>query len=189
MSPPKTRLPLSDWRNVEVAGAEGDDRVDQSVSAIPRRRPAARGSRSACRRRRRASSRGRLTGDGDGDLPRAGMSPRVVVHAGHAVAVLQEARDLAVLDDVDAAPVGRRGVAPGDRVVARGAARATASGRRGPGIAPSRKRRGPARALRSRQVQNRGIDAVEPHGVAAPGELVHLRGRVGEIDDARAART
>ena len=35
-----------------------------------------------------------------------------------------DARDLAVLDDVDAAGVGGAGVAPGDRVVARGAAAA-----------------------------------------------------------------
>ena len=41
--------------------------------------------------------------------------------AGDAVAVAQEAGDLAILDDVDAAPVGAARIAPGDRIVAGGA--------------------------------------------------------------------
>ena len=41
--------------------------------------------------------------------------------AGDAVAIAQEAGDLAILDDVDAAPVGAARIAPGDRIVAGGA--------------------------------------------------------------------
>ena len=41
--------------------------------------------------------------------------------ADDAVAVAQEAGDLAILDDVDAAPVGAARIAPGDGVVAGGA--------------------------------------------------------------------
>ena len=48
----------------------------------------------------------------------ARISPRVVGDADDAVAVAQEAGHLAILDDVDAAPVGAARIAPGHRIVA-----------------------------------------------------------------------
>ena len=46
------------------------------------------------------------------------IRPRVVSTPVDPIAVPQEARDLALFDDVHAQPVGRAGVAPGNRVVA-----------------------------------------------------------------------
>ena len=57
---------------------------------------------------------------GDGHLARADLAARGG-DAGHPVAVAQEAGHLAILDDVDAAPVCRARKAPGDRVMAGGA--------------------------------------------------------------------
>ena len=55
----------------------------------------------------------------------ARMLPRVVsTPATRPVGVAQDARDLAVLDDVDPERIGGARVAPGDRIVARGAAAA-----------------------------------------------------------------
>ena len=50
------------------------------------------------------------------------MVPRVVSTPATRAALAPDACDLAILDDVDAGPIGRAGIAPGDGVVAHRAA-------------------------------------------------------------------
>ena len=114
------------------------------------------------------------------DSPPRGLDP------GDPVAVPQEAGDFAVLHDVDAEPVCRPGIAPDDRVVARGAAAALqqAALDREPRIVEIEERQHGPHLL---PVEQLGIDAVKPHGVAAAGIGVTLRVGVVEVEDAALA--
>src|SRR5690606_26694014 len=60
-------------------------------------------------------------GDGDGHLPGADLAARRG-DADDLVAVPEETRHFAILDDVDSAPGSAARIAPGDRVVPGGAA-------------------------------------------------------------------
>ena len=73
-----------------------------------------------------------VAGDRHADLAGADLAARRL-DAGDAAVLADEAGDLAVLDDVDAAPVGGAGVAPDDRVVPRGAAAALQQAAHGSG--------------------------------------------------------
>ena len=111
----------------------------------------------------------------------ARIVPRLRDDADDAVALLQEAGHLAVLDDVDAEPVGGVREAPGDGVVARGA------GARLQQPADDGKARVVAEVEAGAELgdllghQKLGVDAVEPHGVAALGDT----GRAASADCAR----
>ncbi len=101
----------------------------------------------------------------------------------HRLALLHdEACHFAILDDVDAVPVGGAGIAPGHRVVAHGAGAALQN------AAPD----GPARfpgiieigqkLHHLAAVEQFGVDAVEPHDVAAPREGIELHRVDGQHD-------
>ena len=95
------------------------------------------------------------------------MKPRLVSTPVQPPVLDPEAGDLAVLDDVDAAPVGAARVAPCDGVMADGAA-APLDKRalyRKPAIVEIEERAFGAELL---GVQKLGIGAVEDHRVAAP---------------------
>ena len=127
----------------------------------------------------------RIAGDGERHLLRADGPPRGL-DADGAAALDLDAGDLAVLDDVDAERVGGAGVAPGDRVVAHRAAAPLQQPAldREARIVEVEHRRQPAHAL---GVEQLGIDAVEAHGVAAPGIGVALRVGMEEIEHAALA--
>ncbi len=123
------------------------------------------------------------SGDGDRDLFRPDLAA-AGGDTGHRLAFAQKAGDLAMLDDVDAAPVGGARISPRDGVMAGGA------GARLQQPADDGKTR------RSRHVEARhqpldvlwpddqfGVDTFVAHGVAAPGEIVELRRRMGQVDD------
>ncbi len=97
-----------------------------------------------------------------------------------------EAGHLAILDDVDAALVGRAGIAPGHRVVPhRAAARLQQpAADRKARIVEIDERHQRAHLL---AVEQLGIDAVQPHGVAAPRIGVALRVGVEQVQHAALA--
>ena len=103
------------------------------------------------------------------------MEPRVVsTPVTAAVAHRANAGDLAILDDVDAAHVGAARIAPHHRVMPRGAA--------APLQQPALDREARVVEIEERHhaphllaVEQLGIDAVQPHGVAAPRIGVALR--------------
>ena len=122
-------------------------------------------------------------GNGNRHLLGADLAP-CRRHANDFVAVAQEAGDLAILDDVDAAPVSSARIAPGDRVV--------------PGGAGARLHQ-PAKdgkARRTGDVQRRdktldlvdahqlGVDPEMTHRIAAPCIVIELSRRVREIEAA-----
>ena len=78
-----------------------------------------------------------MAGDGDGDLLGADGAARGL-DAGDAAVLDPETGDFAVLDDVDAARIGRAREAPGDGIVARHAAAALQAGADDRDSAPSR---------------------------------------------------
>ena len=100
-----------------------------------------------------------------------------------------EAGDLAVLDDVDAVPVGSVGKPPGDGIVAGGAGAALedAAMHREAGV--GRKIEIGRHAPHLVDVEDVRVDAVEPHDVGAAGEVVELIDRMGEHQTGRAGRT
>jgi hypothetical protein len=106
------------------------------------------------------------------------------LHADDALALAQESRHLAILDDVHAQRVGGSGIAPCDRVMPGGAAARLekAAINRKAGILREIEMRDHALHLLARQ--QFGVDAVQPHGVAAPRIGVHLRVGVGEVQHA-----
>ena len=114
------------------------------------------------------------------------MKPRRVSTPDRAAALDPDALDLAVLQHVDAAPVRRAGVAPGDRVVAHRAAatlQEPALDRKAGVVVVELGVQAPDRGL----VEQFGIDAVHHHGIAAPRVGVALAIRVVEVQDAALA--
>ena len=100
-----------------------------------------------------------------------------------ACAVLDaEAGDFAILDDVDAALVGGAGIAPGDGVMAHGAAAmlGEAALDRKAGIVDVEKR---IACYDLRGGQKIGIGPVQHHGIAAPDEGVALRVGVDQVEN------
>jgi hypothetical protein len=112
------------------------------------------------------------------------MSPRVVCDPAHAPVLDAEAGNLAILDDVDATCVRRAGVAPGDRVMACGAAARLeqAAEDRIARIVGAIEQRHPSCEFGA--IEPHRVDAVELHGVAAPAVLIALGVGMGEVDDA-----
>ncbi len=111
------------------------------------------------------------------------MEPARRLDAGDAPVGAPKARHLGVLDDVDAEPVGSARIAPRHRVVTNRSAAAlqeTTLDRKArvvvvePGI----------HGADGIPVEKLGIDAVQPHGVAAPRIGIALSVRVTEIEDA-----
>ena len=124
-----------------------------------------------------------VAGDRDADLRRADRAA-ARDDADDAVALLQEPGHLAILDDVDAEPVGGMGEAPGDGVVARrAAARLEQPADDGKARVMGKVEAG-AELGDFLRLQKLRVDAVQPHAVAALGELVELGRRVGEVQDA-----
>ena len=110
----------------------------------------------------------------------ARMRPAGGLDAGAAPVLDDEARDLAILDDVDAEGIRRPGIAPGHGVMAR---------RAGPALqqpAPD----GKARIRREIEigqklhhlaaVEELGVDAVEAHDIALARQDIELRGAMGQ---------
>ena len=126
-----------------------------------------------------------VAGDREPDLSGADRAARRL-DGGDAPVADDEAGHLAILDDVDAAPVGGPGVAPDDCVVARRAAAALqqAAVDRKPRIVVIEERQHRPDLTAVEQFR---VDAVKPHGVAAAGEGVTLRVGVIEIDHAALA--
>ena len=116
----------------------------------------------------------------------APMKPRVGLDASDAALLDAEAGHLAILDDVDAARVGGAGIAPDHRVVAhRAAARLhQPAANRKAGIVEIDEGQIVAHLL---AVEQLGIDAGKPHGVAAPRIGVALRVRMEDVEDAALA--
>ncbi len=106
--------------DVEMPRAEGDDLVDHGLEALRHEglQHVALDGQAQARHRR---DLGGAPGAGEADLLRADEAARRL-HAEHAPALDANARDLAVLDDVDAALVRRAGIAPRHGVVAHRAA-------------------------------------------------------------------
>ncbi len=104
----------------------------------------------------------------------AAMIALLGLDAGDAPILDAEAGRGAILDDVDAARIGAARIAPGDRVVAhRAAARLQQTAADGEtGIVEIDE--GDER-LHLLAVEQLGIDAVQPHGIAAPRIGVALR--------------
>ena len=114
------------------------------------------------------------------------MAAAAGLEAGDAAALDDEARHLAVLDDVDAAVRGRAGVAPSDRIVPHRAAPPLqqAAADRKAGVAEIEKgHEGADRVL----IEEFRVDAGKPHGVAAPRIGVALRVGMVEIENATLA--
>ena len=89
--------------------------------------------------------------------------------------LLADAGHLAILDDIDAQPVGRARIAPGHRIMPHRAAALLqqAALDREPRIFVIQIRH--HFAFTAAQVQQFGIDAVQPHGIAAPRIGIALR--------------
>ncbi len=103
---------------------------------------------------------------------------------GDAPAGLAKALHLAVLDDVDAEAIGGAGKAPRDRVMAGGACarlQEAAIDREARILGEIQMRHHALHLLAGQKLR---VDAVQPHGVAAPGEGVHLPVGMSEIEDA-----
>src|ERR1700734_1932867 len=107
--------------------------------------------------------------------------------AGASAVPKDETGRLAILDDVDAEPVGGARVAPGDRVVAGRAAAPLAN-------AAFWQIAGGGRLGHSRQALSGlvwttapGADAVAPHGVRGPGGHLELGRSVGHVENAALA--
>jgi hypothetical protein len=98
------------------------------------------------------------------------------LHAGAAATLDQKFLDLALLDDIDAQPVGGAGIAPGNGIVTRDAGTGLPD-RAMDRIAGLRRiivDRHPALDLG--KVQKAGIDAVDLHGIDHAGGHLHLGG-------------
>ena len=106
--------------------------------------------------------------------------------AGHAPAVAPDAGDFAMLDDVDAGGRGRARIAPGDRVVAHGAAaplQKSAEHRVAPVIQVHQRHQ----RLDRLAAQCLGVHAEQPHQVGAPGKQIALRLGVEQVERAALA--
>src|SRR6185369_11094739 len=128
---------------------------------------------------------GRIAGAGERDLLRRDVALLRLDSEDAALADAKTRRG-AILDDVDTAAVSRAGVAPGDGIVARRAAaglkQAASDGEAR--IVEIDERHQRAHLLAIEQL---GIDAVQPHGIAAPRIGVPLRIRMEHIQDAALA--
>jgi hypothetical protein len=127
-----------------------------------------------------AASRELLPATASATLP-ARMVPGCV-DTGHTAVRHANANHFAILDNVDAATVRAARISPHHRVMAR---RSTAALQQSPmngetGIVKIEIRRERAQLL---DIEKLGIDAVQPHRIAAPGEGVALLVRVIEIED------
>ncbi len=127
-----------------------------------------------------------MPGDADAELLAADRAARGL-DADDLAAVARDAGDLAVLDDVDPARVGGARVAPGNGIVARGAAarlHEAADDRVARAIRAVEQRHEVADLVAAHQL---GVDAIQPHGIAAALEGVELGGRVREVEHAALA--
>ena len=104
----------------------------------------------------------------------------------HAAVLDPDAGDLAVLHDVDAARIGSAGVAPGDGIVPHRAAAPLQEPAmdREAGVVEIEHRHAGAHAL---AVEQFGVDAVDAHGVAAPGIGVALAVGMKQVQHAALA--
>ncbi len=119
------------------------------------------------------------------NLARADDSPRGL-DPDDAIAIANEAGDLAILDDVDAAVAGATCVAPDHGIVPRRAAALLqqAALDRKPRVVEIEKLQHATDGVR---IQQLGIGAGKPHGVAAPGERVALGVRMIQVQHAALA--
>jgi hypothetical protein len=126
---------------------------------------------------------GRIAGTGERDLLRRDVALLRLDSEDAPLADAKTGRG-AILDDVDAAAVSRAGVAPGDGIVAHRAAaglkQAASDGEAR--IVEIDERHQRAHLLAIEQL---GIDAVQPHGIAAPRIGVPLRIRMEHIQTPR----
>ena len=124
---------------------------------------------------------GGMAGDGDPHLVTEDLAARCF-NTRHAVSIAQDRRHFTVLDDMHTKLRGGAGIAPGHGIMANGS---------GTGLVDGAIDR-PARVFRIVEigqklhhfapVQQFGVDAVEPHDVAAAGEDINLHGAHGEHD-------
>ena len=129
-----------------------------------------------------------MAGRGNADARRADEAAGGLDAADRAVGVAPDAGDLAVLDDVDAQRVGGARIAPGDRIVARGAAAALQGGaeHRVADVANVQRR---AEGLGLLGRQPLVVDAGGAVGVHVALEDLHVVHGVREHHARRAART
>jgi hypothetical protein len=116
----------------------------------------------------------------------ASIGPRVVYDAGHASRIAPHAGDFAMLDDVNAGARCRARVAPGDRVVAHGAAarlQEAAQHRIAAVIQVDQRHQ----RLHLLAAQRLGIHSQQPHLVGAPGEQVALALGIEQVQRAALA--
>ena len=101
-----------------MGAAEGDDRVDHRLQRLGDERL----QKVGLDRQAQPGLRRQVTGLAGDRNPHLAGADRALcrVHANDAVAIAQEANDLALLDNVDTKSVGATGEAPGDRVVPSG---------------------------------------------------------------------
>ena len=170
--------------DVEVPCAEGDDARDQRLQAFGDERlqhMALDRELEACERR---DARG-VASAGEADLARGDRAPRGL-DAGDGAARDAEPRHLAVLDDVDAEPIGGARVAPGDGVMPHRAAaglQQTAADREARVVEIEEGQH----ATHVLRVEQLGIHALQSHGVAAPHVGVALCVVVVEVEHAALA--
>ena len=127
-----------------------------------------------------------MAGDGHADLLRPDRAARGFHADDGAARIAHEAGQFAILNDVDAA-IGRAArITPDHCVVPRGAAAALQQPAhdRKPRMIIIEKGR---QLAHRRAVEQLGIDAMQPHRIAAPGEGVALRVGVIEVEDAALA--
>src|ERR1700691_490209 len=128
-----------------------------------------------------------MAGDRDPDRFGANFALRRL-DAGASTVLKDETGRLAILDDVDAEPVGGARVAPGDRVVAGRAAAPLPDA--AVGQIAGVERLGHQRQALADFVWTPefGVDAVELHGVGDPGGDLELGWRVGHVENAALAQ-
>src|SRR5207248_8764316 len=105
--------------DIEMIGAVGDHLVDQGLQGFSDEGLKDMGLDGKLEAGL-PGEQARMPSDGKPNLARRDRALRRF-HAGDPLALAQKARDLAILDDVDAVAVGRPGIAPGDSVMAGGA--------------------------------------------------------------------
>ena len=170
--------------DVEVPGAEGHDTVDRRLDALRDESLQNMAFDRQPQARQRPDARG-VARDRKADLARPDRAARRVEPRDTAVADIN-AGHLAVLDDVDAAHIGAARIAPHHGIVPRRAAAPLqqAAVDREARVLEIEVRHHAAHAL---AIEQRGIDAMQPHRVAAPRVSVALRVRVIEVEHAALA--